>query len=223
MRKQEFIQTLSNYLGSYKDKKEVLDYYEEIIDDRVCAGEKEEAIIESFGDIRRIAYKISGSESKEEVKDNRIFYTERVEKSNNKVNGDEAIKETNSNMNKGNVNKVDRIDPVKLILVLILIPALATTVCSVLGAVFGAFCGLFGGGAGSVIGGIFGIIASAFQFQGNPGALVSNIGICLAVIAVGFLLIVLGINIASFLIKLVIRFFKWFIGLFQKGGWIYEK
>ncbi len=206
MTKKEFLYDLKSQMEGYKDRDEVLDYYSEIIDDRILSGEKEADIIKSFGSVMSIAYKITGGNR---VND-KIIYTERYDN-------------VSSNDSNKQEEKKNGINSSKLIILLVLSPVILCFLCSLIGALIGLVCGFFGTSAGLMTSGVVGVISSCIKLTGETGFLITNIGMFIALFGIGLLVLFISIKLTFYIIVVLKKLINWIISLFSKGGWIYEK
>ena len=213
MNKREFLNKLSEQLEGYNKKNELLDYYDEIIYDRVNEGYSEEAVIKSFGSIESIVYKATGNKTREEKKVSRIVYTERFDR-------EAHIEKNERRENNKNNTKKKELCVWKVLLVIILIPTIISLLIGLASGIIGLTTGLFAGGASGLLGGVIGAIKTLFMFDGL--ASLGNLGLSLLVIAFGLLFIYLGINFIFFIINCVKWLFRKLGEAFKDGGWFYE-
>lgn len=211
MNKIDFLRNLESKLVGYEKRKEVIAFYNEIINDRVRAGQNESDVITSFGSVDEIAYKIMGKKQRE-----KICYTERFDGRSVHVDNTSYSEAKEKNVSSGK----EKLCVWKIVLFVLLAPMLISLAMGIISSIWGVSVGFLGGGFAGFIGSMAVGLANAFTFAG-PASL-GQISLCLIGVGIGLLLIFIGINIMVFFVKLLISFVKWFVNLFKVGGFFYE-
>lgn len=203
MRKREFLLELEDRLKGIDitEKRNILNYYDELISDKVESGQDEERIIRNLGSIEEICRKLNlDSENLNRIKYESII-DEEISKSSERTDSVKFNKE-----NKPQEKKIRNKDKTILtvILIIVLFPIWLPIVMSFFGLLVGAFSAVLGfmvAGFAISIAGIYEIIISIPMMSTNLYSGIFNLGGGLIILAIGFILTPIMLKVGFALIK----------------------
>ena len=232
MRKREFIRELSRRLGDMPDKERenVIDYYDELIEDTIERTNKsEEEVIYELGSINDIVKRVKPSHEKIryeeiiEVDDRDIIREERdsdddyeeykrfkqrqarKEAKDNRVEENEIITKNEKESKKRSSDSDGNLIIAKIIILILTFPVW-----------FGLMSGLIGciivfsaGGIGVGVGGVASIIIGVTALGTSLSNAIFYIGVGIALIGLACIVFPLLVKFVVFLFKLLVRFVKW--------------
>lgn len=183
MKKKEFIYRLKKEIKNLrpKEQQDIINYYSELIDDRIESGEYEEDIIASLGSIDLIVDEIMGERT--------FHYSESEEV--RKTNRSHKEKSRNSSL-------------LKIILLIVLAPFWFAGLMIFISVIFGIAVGSFS----ITISGIYYFIGSIIHISKDLYVGIIQCGISLILLAIGLLLMKYGIKLVTFIFKKVNELFK---------------
>ena len=184
MNKREFLNELSRQLDGYDYKNDCLDYFDEIISDRISRGKNEEQVISELGDISVIVTKVLGGRPEK-----KFSYTERSEKAPSQR----------------------KICVWKVVLAVLLAPTILGTAFGILAGVLGIVVGLVAGGASGAVGCIVVAIMNIIHYSGALA--LAQIGVALMGIGVCSLMAFGGLCFGIFVCKGLEKIFGSFKGI----------
>lgn len=193
MKKKEFINSLRFQIRRFEasEKEEILRYYNELIDDRLDAGESEETIISSLGSPKEIVASLIAE----------------------RQNGSKV----DSNGNAVPI-KQKKLSGLKIALLVITFPlwfALLSVVFALLIALVSGFFALGAGTLSILVAGLYYTIGSSIQFTLSFSVGLVQLGVSLMMISVGFILTYYLIKAFIFVAKWAV---STFIKLVKHGG-----
>lgn len=207
MNKREFLNELTNRLD-YMDKNEridIINYYDELIEDGIENGRRESDVIYDLGDIDSIVKRVDPNNK------NRIN-----EETNEKIYYDEVSERKEERREKDTVNN-NKSDADYRLLIGILIAIFTFPVW--FGLLIGLICGLIGIIVGAIAIGVVGVTCTFIGFANMATAFSSGLflsGAGLLLLGLDVLIIPLIIKLIKWLIKMVIKFVKWLCGALKR-------
>ncbi|MDE6660635.1 MAG: DUF1700 domain-containing protein [Anaeroplasmataceae bacterium] len=212
MRKREFMKRLGEEL-SHLDRDErddILDYYDELIEDRIeRTGKSEADVIYDLGEIEDIARRVDPSrkrkfryEEEEESEDRR--YRSRDSREREPVEREEPKSERKRVRRKNSDTKTG----VGLVLLICLFPFWI----ALFAILFGCIAAIVGAGIGCFAGGVLSIWHGCTLFVTSWAQALFRIGIGITLIGVILIVGPLLLKIVIFIGHLIISFFKWLFG-----------
>lgn len=232
MRKREFIRELSRRLGDMpeKERENVIDYYDELIEDTIERTNKsEEEVIYELGSINDIVKRVKPAREKIhyeeeiiEIDDEDIVREERdsddyeeykrfkaqqarkaARKEKVEVKESKLVKEEVSN------KKSDNSDG-SLIIAKVLILILTFPIWfGFMSGLIGCIIGFTAAGIGIGVGGVASVIIGVSTFASSVTNAIFYIGVGLALIGLACIIFPLLVKFVVFLFKLLVRFIKW--------------
>lgn len=201
MRKREFLRELRNRLNrtGCRETEDIIEYYDELIEDTIeRTGKREEDVIYDLGHISDIVLRVNTGQRPVEQEEKRIRYDE-YEKEERTI----PTKKTEKRGRKSGS-----------VLIGVLIAVLTFPIWfGILVALVGIIIGAVGAGIGIGIGGIIFIGYGISTLSAGLANALFQIGLGIIFIGLTLILAPLLVKIISALMKLVIRFVKWLLGL----------
>lgn len=206
MRKREFLRELSRRLDNMdkKEKDDVIEYYDELIEDTIeRTGKSEEDVIYDLGSISEISKRVNPnkySKYEEPSESERIHYDEYTE---------EDVKHDHTDYSRVNENKftkkehrtktVVKHSTIGIILIIVTFPIWFAIMMSIIGVIIG----IAAAGIGIVVGGVASLVGGILSFAGSlpQGLFLTGLGLLL--IGLAFILIPLIIKLLAFIVKLI--------------------
>ena len=201
MNKKEFLDELA-YRLSYMDKTEkddIINYYNELIEDGIETGKTESEVIADLGSIDNIIKRVDPN-NKNKVNDDRIYYDEYNEKT--------------STEKKPENKKLSRNDKLVLGIVIaaVTFPLWFGLLMGLIGLLIGIVCGSIGIGVAGIACIFSGFAAMSGSFA--SGLFIAGAGFIL--MGLDVIIIPLIVKLIKWLIGLVIKFIKWLTGNLKK-------
>lgn len=203
MRKREFLRELRKRLNrtGCRETEDIVEYYDELIEDTIDrTGKREEDVVYDLGPISDIVIRVNtGRGTATESRESRIRYDE--------YEGEEKGKPVRENKSR----KKEKSGSVLIgVLVAVLtFPIWFGILMALVGIVIGAVCAGIGIGIAGICFIGYGICTLGAGFANA----LFQIGLGIVFIGLTFILAPLLVKIISGLMKLVIRFVKWLMGL----------
>lgn len=229
MKKKEFMLELEIKLKGIDslERQNILNYYDELISDKIDEGLEEERVVRNLGTFDEIMHKlnINPDEHKNKIKYDSVIEDEirKEEKRKTKIDA-EVVDNTENIKNKKEekpVNKDSSRTALIAILIIIFFPLWFTLLMTAIGLVIGAASALVGfmaAGVGIIIGGIATIIAAFAMFTTSVPTALFTLGGGIILIGVGCILTPITIKIGVFIIKQAAKGIKFICKLVFKGG-----
>ena len=201
MNKKEFLDDLA-YRLSYMDKIEkddIINYYNELIEDGIETGKTESEVIADLGSIDNIIKRVDPN-NKNKVSDDRIYYDEYDEKTNTEK--------------KPENKKLSRNDKLVLgiVIAVVTFPLWFGLLMGLIGLLIGIVCGSIGIGVVGIACIFSGFVAMSGSFA--SGLFIAGAGFIL--MGLDVIIIPLIVKLIKWLIGLVIKFVKWLTGNLKK-------
>lgn len=212
MRKKEFLLELEDRLQriDLNEKRNIINYYDELISDKVENGQDEERVIRNLGSIEDICRKLDIEIDKR----NRIQYESIIEEEISKTEKTAQKEAENKPRNNQAPVKKERNLVLYTLLIILLFPFWFPLLMTCIGLLIGAFAVVFAftiAGFSLIIAGLFEIAVTIPMFAVDAYGALFNLGASLIVLAIGVMLAPITIKYGGKLAKLLARFIKYII------------
>lgn len=226
MRKREFIRELSRRLGDMpeKERENVIDYYDELIEDTIERTNKsEEEVIYELGSINDIVKRVKPAREKIhyeeeiiEIDDEDIIREERDSddyeeykkfkaQQARKAARKEKVEVKEEVSNKKSDNSDGSLIIAKVLILILTFPIWFGLMSGLIGCIIG----FTAAGIGIGVGGVASIIIGVSTFASSVTNAIFYIGVGLALIGLACIIFPLLVKFVVFLFKLLVRFIKW--------------
>ncbi len=219
MNKETFMKELSKRIQHLKqdERMSVLQYYNELIEDKIDSGASEKDAIDSLGTVDYIIFNINDVLKSAEAEEGKTAAAANSESTSNKKEEARATRVASKETRK--------VSWVKVLIIILLCPVIFGLMCGLIGAVVGIATGFIGVCIGVLalpIAGIYAMVTSLYHMT-------ISLYTGLLQFALGLMLLSLGLSLFSVFKKLVVvicvftkkvlkSVFKWMKDVFAKDG-----
>lgn len=230
MKKELFIKELSKRIQhlSQEERMDILNYYGELIDDRIEAGESEQSVIDGLGTIDYIIFNLYDVRKNSEAAahhETKVDYSARPIP-NASVKTEKNVQHTYKEKGVRHENGERKVSWVKVVLLILCAPIIFGLFSGLIGLAVGLTAGFVGACVGVFslpLAGIYAIFGAIVHIGVNTYTGLLQLGVGIMVFSLGILLIKLFFKIIKYIWKFFAKCIKWVAHLFGKGGnLIYE-